>query len=324
MSGSRGSPLVSVLPAPRRDGEGRPTGATIIHAAARITALALAAALTLAGCGDTSDGDGAASPSPSPTSAATSGTAATAGASPSPTAESSTARVYFLVDTGARAGFRLARETRSLVGSDPAVAAVQTMIAGPEDPDYATTWNPRTKVRSVEKHGRVVSVDLSRHARRANVGSEGAAMMIQQLVYTVTDVLGEKLPVRLLVDGEPAGELWGAVVWDRPVRRAPATDVRLLVQIDSPQQGGTVASPVTVKGDGAVFEATVPWRVLDASSAVVRKGTTMTSEGMTFAPYSFRVRLAPGTYTLLVEEDDPSGGEAPGEPMQDTKAITVE
>ncbi len=91
----------------------------------------------------------------------------------------------------------------------------------------------------------------------------------------------------MLVDGEPPGELWGAAVWDQPVRRAAAeTGVRLPVQIDSPQQGDPVSSPVVVAGAVAVFEVTVTWRVLDASSTVVRNGTTMTSEGMRFAPYS--------------------------------------
>ena len=198
------------------------------------------------------------------------------------------------------------------------------MIAGPLDPDYATTWNPDTVVLGVSRPGRVIRVNLSEEAREADVGSEAAELMVQQVVHTVTELLGTNAPVRLLVAGKPAGELWGSVVWDEPVRRAAALDVRLLVQVDGPAEEATVSSPVQVTGEAAAFEATVPWRVLDADGAVVRRGFTTTSEDMRFAPYSFSVRLPPGTYTVVVAEDDPSGGEAPGRPMRDTRTVTVQ
>ena len=72
--------------------------------------------------------------------------------------------VYFLIDT--RAGVRLARERRVLAGADPATAAVEAMIAGPNDPDYTTTWAPDTRVLAVRRTAGVVEVDLSGEARR--------------------------------------------------------------------------------------------------------------------------------------------------------------
>jgi hypothetical protein len=42
------------------------------------------------------------------------------------------------------------------------------------------------------------------------------------------------------------------------------------------------------------FEANVPWRILDAEGAEVEAGFTMTSEGQTFAPFSFEVELPGG------------------------------
>ena len=45
-----------------------------------------------------------------------------------------------------RAGLRLTREIRDLAATDPATAAVEAMIAGPEDPDYFSPWNPDTTV----------------------------------------------------------------------------------------------------------------------------------------------------------------------------------
>jgi len=64
--------------------------------------------------------------------------------------------------------------------------------------------------------------------------------------------------------------------------------------------------------------------VLNAKGRVVRQGSALASEAMTFSPYSFTVRLRPGTYTVQVVEDDPSGGEAPGRPMQDTRTFTIQ
>ncbi len=282
--------------------------------------------LPLASCGDdtASDGpDGAGEPSAS-TSPSTSSEPDSP--SPEPTSDTSAPEpvlspVYFAVDT--RVGFRLAPEPTDVAGADPVVAAVTAMIAGPQDPDYSTTWNPDTQVLGVQTRGKRIVVDLSQDARTANAGSESAALMIQQLVYTATAAAGTpRAAVELLIEGEPAGELWGVVSWTRPVRRADPLDVRVLVSIDSPRDGATVSSPVTVTGESATFEATVPWRVLDERGKVVKKGFTTAAEAFTFSAYSFTVDLRPGTYTIEVSEDDPSGGEG-GPPMVDTRTVVV-
>ena len=64
---------------------------------------------------------------------------------PAPTTD---ALVYYLVDT--RVGPRLVRESRPVTGA-PGVAEVEAMIAGAQDPDYRTTWNPGTQVLSVQR-----------------------------------------------------------------------------------------------------------------------------------------------------------------------------
>jgi hypothetical protein len=266
-----------------------------------------AVALLVAGC-TPSDGDG----TPEPTE--------TDGGTTSPGVETAEATVYSVVDT--RAGLRLAREQRDVDAADPAAGAVEAMIAGPEDPDYTTTWNPDTEVLGVERADETITVDLSEEARTANVGSPGAALMIQQLVYTVTEAVDEQASVQLTIEGEPAGELWGAVAWEEPVAREDPNAVRTFVQIDAPREGAEVTSPVTVSGDANAFEANVPWRVLDEGGAEVEVGFTSTTAGQEFAPFTFDLELAPGTYTVEISEDDPSGGEA-GTPMVDTKTFTV-
>lgn len=283
-----------------RTAGGRQGWITIVSATALL--------LVPAGCGgDTDGGDGRPDPTPS---ASTS--------TPAPTTRD--AVVYFLTDT--RTGFRLAREQRRVTGDDLAVAAVETMIAGPVDHDYASTWNRATRVLSVELVDGVVVVDLSREARIADAGSEAVARMVQQLVYTATEAVDRTASVRLLIEGQPAGELWGVLEWSDPVPRERPVDVRLLVQIDTPTEGAVVDSPVEVTGDAAAFEANVPWRVLDTSGVVAAQGFATTAAGQRFAPFSFSVDLAPGTYVIEISEDDPSDGEG-GTPMRDTRTVTV-
>lgn len=283
---------------------------TIPRSAARMlvaATIALTLSGGLAGCGE--DGDtGGRSGTPEPTGT----TSATGGV---------TAGVYYTVDT--RTGFRLARELRDLPGEDPAREAVETMIAGPVDADYATTWDPGTEVLGVSDADGTIEVDLSADARTANVGSEGAALMVQQLVHTVTEVLDEDAEVLMLVEGEPAGELWGTLVWDEPIGRADPLDVRLLVQIDQPTEDLTTSSPLRVEGEAAVFEAMLGWRVLDEAGDEVIAGNTMTAEGQTFAPFMLPVELDPGTYVVEIFELDASDGEG-GAPMTDTRTVTIE
>ncbi len=288
----------------------------------RAGVLALGVAVAATACG-TEETPPTATDSASDTPSETGSPSETASPSeePSETAPATqTATVFYAVDT--RAGLRLAGEPHDVSADDPVAGAVEAMIAGPDDPDYATTWNPATQVLGVSRSGKTVTVDLSADARTANVGSEGAALMVQQLVYTVADATTPKARVSLTIDGRPAGELWGAVDWSGPVRRADPLDVRQLVQIDTPREGEQVTSPVTVSGVAAAFEANVPWRVLDEQGKVVKKGFTTAEEAYTFAAYSFTVKLPAGTYTLEVSEDDPSGGEG-GTPMTDTRTVTV-
>lgn len=277
-------------------------------------ALLTASIALAAGCTDSG------APGPSGTTPEPSGTT-TAPTATATTGEPLWVTAYFMVDT--RAGLRLAREKQDML-DDSVQTAVEMMIAGPLDTDYTTAWNPQTEVLAVSEEAGLITIDLSQDARTANIGSEGAALMIQQLVYTATEAAGDPTAgVKLLIEGAPAGELWGAVTWDGPIARADPMDVRVLVQIDSPAENQVFTSPtVTISGEAAAFEANVPWTVHDASGAEVASGFTMTSEGQTFAPFSFDVDLPPGEYVVEISEDDPSDGAA-GTPMTDTRTFWI-
>jgi spore germination protein GerM len=304
----------------------------------------MAVALVLGGCATATSGSPSAGSTESTTSASTSApestsespttsdapatseaaetTEASSTATEPPASDLAETYVYFVVDT--RSGLRLSREIRDVPKDDAgATAAIEAMFSGAIDPDYSTTWNPDTAVLSAAMEGGVISVDLSGEARTANVGSGGAALMVQQLVWTATEAFAAPdAKVQLTIDGAVAGELWGVLDWNEPIGREAAEDVRTFVQIDSPREGAEVRSPVTVTGDAAAFEANVPWRVLNAAGAEVTSGFTTTAEGMRHAPFSFQVNLAPGSYTVEISEDDPSDGAA-GTPGTDTRSITV-
>jgi len=140
-------------------------------------ALLTASIALAAGCTDSG------APGPSGTTPEPSGTT-TAPTATATTGEPIWVTAYFMVDT--RAGLRLAREKQDML-DDSVQTAVEMMIAGPLDTDYTTAWNPQTEVLSVSEEAGLITIDLSQDARTANIGSEGAALMIQQLVYTATE-----------------------------------------------------------------------------------------------------------------------------------------
>lgn len=273
------------------------------------------AAAVIAGCAET-DSVPAAPPGPAtpPATAAPPGPAAPAG-------EMRALPAYYVAETGS--GPRLYREFHRVTTADPASDAVREMLRGAQDPDYRTLWPAGTALRSpVRAADGLITVDLSREALGpASVGTAAAELTVQQLVFTVQGALQSTDPVRLLVEGAPVEELFGAVSTAEPVRRADQYAVRSLVQIDAPADGERVGRTVTVSGEAAAFEANVPWEVL-RNGVVVQRGFTTAAEGQRFAAYKFAVTLEPGEYLVRVSEDDPSGGEG-RPPFVDDKRITV-
>lgn len=303
-----------------RGGAARDFRSIVADRASATLAIAAVAVAAVAGC--TTEG---ADPAPDPTESVTSPSA-----SPTPEPSSSetsgadlTVPVYYATDTGT--DLKLVREFRSLPDAGgPALTAGAAVLAGePLDPDYQGLWDPAGQVLAVDLGDGVIDVDLSGAATAVTTGSQGAELAVQALVYAVTGALQSDDPVRILVDGQPVDELFGVVDTREPIARRDPLDVRLLVQINDPNEGDVVGPVVTVSGEAAAFEANVPWRVETPEGAEVQTGFTTTSEGQTFAPFSFDVTLDPGTYVVVISEDDPSGGEG-RPPTSDSREITVE
>ncbi len=234
--------------------------------------------------------------------------------------------VWFVGDTGV--GPRLFEELHPGLGD---TAALRLAVEGTSfDPDYRSPWPAGTTVDSVQTGRDALSVHLLADAdltsRPASMSAAEARVAVQQLVRTAEAGPGlHGLPVEFAVAGRPVGTLLGVDV-SHPVAAGPDDDVLSPVSISSPTQmeGRSLAplsSPLTVTGHAAAFEANVQWELMQGDT-VVKHGFTTARECCTLAPYSFTVTAPPGRYTLVVHEEDASGGEGTPSSM-DTKDITI-
>jgi hypothetical protein len=234
--------------------------------------------------------------------------------------------VYFV--GGTSHGPRLFSEHHTDSGS-PRVAALQQAVDGSaEDPDYRSFWPAGTRVEAVRvdesKPGSPVVVELGGADladRPAGVSPAQAELSVQQLLWTLRAGTGQPASVEIRVAGRPTSTLLG-VPTGRQLTARSADAALAQVQVTSPADGATVHSPFTVDGKAAAFEANVQWE-LKQGATVVRRGFTTAEECCTLSPFSFTVQAPPGSYTLVVHDEDVSGGEGLP-PWQDTKQITVE
>lgn len=214
-------------------------------------------------------------------------------------------------------------------------------LTDPVDPDYSTLWptsdeNAVIEENPVEPHygrttttfdGDVLTVTLygsSLAERPASMSAAEADLAIQQLIYSAQAGLGKgRVPVQLRINEKPTLTVLG-VPTNEPLAAAEELDVLAPVQISSPSQNQTFPpGDVKVSGIAAVFEANVLWELLVGGDAVVKSGFTTAAECCKLAPYEFVLEdLEPGTYTLVVHDEDMSGE---GRPVNsDTKDIVVE
>jgi len=231
--------------------------------------------------------------------------------------------VYYSGDT--TQGPRLFREFHAAVGGtgDRAARSVEESVAGtPLDPDYATLWPAGTHVNHVERSGGTIVVDLgsaSLHDRPASMTAAQAGVALQQVVYSVQAAYQQRAPVRFLLDGQVTDQVLGEPT-SEPLAQGDAASTLAQVWVIDPSQGARVASGFAVSGLAASFEANVQWELLQGST-VVRHGHTTAAQCCVMAPYSFTVSAPPGTYTLVVHDEDASGAGHPA--WQDTKTVTV-
>lgn len=235
--------------------------------------------------------------------------------------------VYYVGETGQ--GLRLFREFHQvpvpdLPGAAVAEAVHQAVAVDPQDPDYASLWPAGADVQHAEVSGDTIVVDLKGaallHDRPAGMSEDEAKMSVEQLIYTAQAGFQDRAPVRFLLDGQITDTVLG-VPTSEPLAQGDETSTLAQVWIIEPSEGASVPSGFTVKGVGAFFEANVTWE-LRQGDKVVKSGFTTAEECCRMAPYSFTVDAPAGDYTLVVKDEDMSGGEG-APPFQDTKNLTI-
>jgi hypothetical protein len=265
------------------------------------TVTGVAAAALLAGCdrAPTSTATPAVTPAVTPAASTPAPPPAAGTGTTGSDARGGTVAVYYL---GTERGFqegagpveriRLYREFHRLADGGVAGAVAEMLRGAAYDPDYRTGWPAGARVRQVRTDGDVTTVDLTGAAAN-NVGAEAAELAVQQLVWTVTAASG-RTGVRLLLDGRPAGDLWGHVAAGGTLHRAPALDVLARVWLIDPQHGATVGRTFTAHVSGAVYESTVQLRVRQGERTVVQRHVTLTAAGEARTD----LVLAPGGYIV--------------------------
>ncbi len=219
---------------------------------------------------------------------------------------------------------------------DPGLDAVNALLDSvPLDPDYSNSWSSLSEVsdsvlhliapvvaRSVTEESGDITVDFSGPVDNpwdATIDwSVDPAFFSQQLVWTVQDALDTAGLVVVTMNGEPVQRVLTARV-DNPMQRDP--DLLAPVQIQSPAQGETVSSPVTVSGQSATFEGNVVWRVKQDGKVVDHGFVQSQGANGVFGPFQFPVDLPPGDYTVEAYEESAENGDIIN---LDSKDFTVE
>lgn len=213
---------------------------------------------------------------------------------------------YFIGETPR--GPRLYREFRSVDAPVGPVDGLGLVASGPADPDYSSAW-PEGSFGSLVVTGTTARVELTDAAPE-----QPSDLAVQQVAYTLSAAVQEPVSVVL--------ERGGSVVAEADL--APQLEVLALVNLSDPGEGQVVGDVLAVEGRASSYEANVLWRV-DGTGLSGFFTATGWMEPRLF-PFSGEVdvsSLDPGTYTLIVETDDPSGGaEGPGA-TSDTRTFVV-
>jgi germination protein M len=162
-------------------------------------------------------------------------------------------------------------------------AALQELISGQPQTEGAYRVLPAgTTIRGITIKDGLCTVDFSREVLNAAVGAQGEAYGIKTIVNTLTEFPTIK-KVQFLVEGkldERARDWWGHVgLYDQPFERDLTYVLEPAIWVTEPKFGARITSPVRVRGDAAVFEATVNIRLVTADGTKLAETVTTASEG---------------------------------------------
>lgn len=230
--------------------------------------------------------------------------------------------VYYLGEAGNPTLYR--EFHRAEVGSPAGVLALLT--SAPSDPDYRTLWTEGA-FADAEESNQLITVELadsSLHDRPASMTPAEAEASIQQVVYTMQAFAQERLPVQFTYQGNPIDQVLG-VSTSEPLTNAPILQTLSRVNLTTPEEGQEATGTVDVTGVANSNEANVGWTLEDASGASVAEGAFTADGWMAEKLFPFHgsidvSSLDPGTYTVIVTTDDPSGA---GDVDQDSRTVII-
>lgn len=223
--------------------------------------------------------------------------------------EGQAAKLYFVADTPR--GLKLFSETHFYVSLDDLeFQVISDLVSGkvvPLDPDYTNLWGGANTVNSVNIVRSVATVDLG--AISLNVGVEGEQRAIDQIVWTLTELLPEVKTVSFTINGKVVESFAGHV--DTTVKFTRAIDYEVLnpIQISSINESSVLSSTFTISGQSCTFEANVVWRLSD-DGVVLKEGfTTATTSCPDRGDWSISFEnLVPGTYRIQALEYSAENG----------------
>lgn len=102
--------------------------------------------------------------------------------------------------------------------SEFATLAIKRYIQGPLTPELERILPLSTKVRKVTLSEGMLTVDFSGEAQSLSVGAEGEEVMMQSLLWTLTEIPGVR-KVRILVGGKQVDSLGGHIAVIDPLTR---------------------------------------------------------------------------------------------------------
>lgn len=229
-----------------------------------------------------------------------------------------TVAAYFLGRTAIGQRLFLERHTLGGVTVSNLQAAVAETLGDPDDPDYHSGFPAGTTVEVTDR-GLLVNLDFDKDVVDAHAVGGDPAMALQALVWTVDQTTERPVPVTFSVDGKPASTILGLRVPDHLAER-PAPQVMAPVSIDL-EEGSTLTRNALILGSADPFGRTVTWQ-LRQGERVVDHGRIVTGECCQLAPYTLTLKDPPGSYTLVIRDQDPAvtrGGGA----SSDSKDIEI-
>ncbi len=290
-------------------------------------------------------GNGPHSIAPVSTATATDSAAPPSSPSTSPPTAPTGAQAYAVYYVGANAagkpvlyrewhrGPRLPAADPGGSGADVLTEAVQDSLASlPLDPDYRTSWHALATLdhASYETTGggdtlRIALKGTGLATRPTGMSPAEAKAAVQQLVYTAQAAVGKRAPVLFTIGRTPPGAhqtLLGVDI-SQPVRNAPILKTLSLVNISSPNEGDQVSGKLTVTGTNNSFEGTSVIYLQRHGKKYLVTPTIGGQGGHQLYPWTVTLdttKIPPGGYTLVAENDDPSGQ---GNPDTDTRTLEV-